>query len=163
MMNTPSEIKARKGLEGLRWERGVQCPMCKSRVPIYKETRNGVGGYYRCPGLGSRAAAGVNGTTLHRPLVFTVRTGTVLERSHVSLLKWLYFFDYYIRREGEATPGEISEYLKVTRRTAQHMVARMETIASEPGGNESPNLFLKKFIRSRIEVLKPQLVKAHRR
>jgi len=41
----------REGLEKLRWDAGVQCPECGSTSPIYKQSRNGEVGYYRCPAL----------------------------------------------------------------------------------------------------------------
>ena len=42
---------------------------------MYSEARKGVTGYYRCSDCSQ---------------VFTVRTGTIIERSHVPLHKWLY-------------------------------------------------------------------------
>lgn len=67
----PDEPSARKYLESRLWKDGVTCPECKSkeRITVRKD------GFYRC-----------NADKLD----FTVRTGTIFERSHVPLHKWLY-------------------------------------------------------------------------
>src|SRR5208282_1461133 len=67
----PDEPSARKYLEGRLWKDGVICPECKSKERI--TTRKD--GFYRCNAC---------------KLDFTVRTGTIFERSHVPLHKWLY-------------------------------------------------------------------------
>lgn len=67
----PDEPSARKYLEGRLWKDGVTCSECKSveRITTRKD------GFYRCNAC---------------KLDFTVRTGTIFERSHVPLHKWLY-------------------------------------------------------------------------
>jgi transposase-like protein len=67
----PDEASARTYLESRLWRDGVTCPECKGkeRVAVRKD------GYYRCNPC---------------KLDFTVRTGTIFERSHVPLQKWLY-------------------------------------------------------------------------
>src|SRR5208282_853196 len=67
----PDEPSARKYLEGRLWKDGVVCPECKSkdRITVRKD------GFYRCNAC---------------KLDFTVRTGTIFERSHVPLHKRLY-------------------------------------------------------------------------
>jgi len=84
---------ARRIVEHFRWPPNGHpvCPTCGSRWPIYKETRKGEEGYYRCPSLHPRP----DGSS--KPLVFTVRTGTLLERSHLPLDKLLYCFWLYGR------------------------------------------------------------------
>jgi transposase-like protein len=69
----PDECSARVYIEGRLWPNGVTCPECKSmeRITVRKD------GYYRCNPC---------------KLDFTVRTGTIFERSHVPLHKWLYAF-----------------------------------------------------------------------
>ncbi|HYL87437.1 MAG TPA: transposase, partial [Burkholderiales bacterium] len=68
----PDEESARLYFESRLWPNGAKCPVCglKDRVSARK-----VEGYYRC----NQCAED-----------FTVRTGTVFERSHVPLHKWLY-------------------------------------------------------------------------
>src|SRR5579885_2194601 len=68
----PDEASARKYLESRLWPNGVICPECKSGARI--TTMQNRPGYYRCNAC---------------KLDFTVRTGTIFERSHVPLHKWL--------------------------------------------------------------------------
>ena len=67
----PDEETARQYLESRLWPNGVRCPECKSggRITTRKQA------YYRC-------------NACH--FDFTVRTGTIFERSHVPLHKWVY-------------------------------------------------------------------------
>ncbi len=75
-----SDERARAILEEYRWPGGrITCPLCNSWRPIYKESRNGVSGYYRCP---AQHKTDVLEDTAS-PIVFTVRTGTILARSHL--------------------------------------------------------------------------------
>ena len=68
----PDEAAARSYLEHRRWHGKPVCPHCNSgeRVQVRK-----VVGYFRC---------------LACKEDFTVRTGTIFERSHIPLDKWLY-------------------------------------------------------------------------
>jgi transposase-like protein len=67
----PDAESARKYFESRLWPNGPICPTCRKgeRIGIRK------GGFYRCNAC---------------KLDFTVRTGTIFERSHVPLHKWLY-------------------------------------------------------------------------
>ncbi len=67
----PDQESARLYLESRLWPDGVTCPTCRKGERI--TTRKG--GYYRCNAC---------------QLDFTVRTGTIFERSHIPLHKWLY-------------------------------------------------------------------------
>lgn len=76
--------EARLVFEAYRWPDGKpSCPSCGSKRPIYKQTRKGVAGYYRCPQPHPHPSGEL------KPLIFTVRTGTVMSRSHIPLDKWL--------------------------------------------------------------------------
>jgi transposase-like protein len=66
----PDAETARKYLESRSWPDGVKCPACRKRERIGIRNR----GFYRCNAC---------------KLDFTVRTGTIFERSHVPLHKWL--------------------------------------------------------------------------
>ena len=68
----PNETAARTYLEDRRWHGTPVCPHCNKpeRVQVRK-----VAGYFRC---------------LSCKEDFTVRTGTIMERSHIPLDKWLY-------------------------------------------------------------------------
>jgi transposase-like protein len=67
----PNVEAARKYLESRLWPNGVICPTCKGNERITPRKD----GFYRCNTC---------------KLDFTVRTGTIFERSHVPLHKWVY-------------------------------------------------------------------------
>ena len=67
----PDQDSARSYMEAQRWPDSVTCPHCQEAKRIHKRK----GGYYRCNACRED---------------FTVRTGTVMERSHIPLQKWLY-------------------------------------------------------------------------
>lgn len=68
-----AEPEARAWLEKQRWPKRVICPHCTERK-VYRLTSKP--GYFRCAKRSCRQD-------------FTVTTGTVMERSHVPLHKWL--------------------------------------------------------------------------
>ena len=76
----PDEESARVYLEGRIWPSGPTCPNCGTgeRVSTLGTCATRKPGYYRC---------------LSCAFDFTVRTGTVMERSKVPLHKWLYSND----------------------------------------------------------------------
>ena len=69
------ETKAREHLEAIRWPDGPYCPHCGETQRVYrlngKSTRPGL---LHCNGCNE---------------AFTVTVGTVMERSHVPLNKWV--------------------------------------------------------------------------
>jgi transposase-like protein len=67
----PDAESARAYFEAKRWPSGAVCPACKEDRRI--GTRKG--GFYRCNACLTD---------------FTVRTGTIFERSKIPLHKWLY-------------------------------------------------------------------------
>ena len=69
----PTEQAAREHLERASWNCNVTCPVCDSdNIYVRKGKRLG---YYDCRDCKEN---------------FTVRTGSVMERSHIPLRKWLY-------------------------------------------------------------------------
>src|ERR1044072_1925441 len=67
----PDQETARVYLESRLWPNGVRCPDCGLGERITPRK----GGFYRCNQCKTD---------------FTVRTGTIFERSHVPLHKWIY-------------------------------------------------------------------------
>src|ERR1035437_2913582 len=67
----PTPDAAREYMEQKRWNGEPSCPSFGVVGPMHKL---GVAAYNRCPGC---------------RLDFTVRTGTIMERSHIPLDKWL--------------------------------------------------------------------------
>src|SRR5437016_10318559 len=71
-----SHEAAREWLEATRWPEGPICSHCGTIGHAYKTKR---AGWYRCAEKGCRKD-------------FSVTTGTVMERSHIALHKWLMAF-----------------------------------------------------------------------
>ena len=71
-----SPEQAREWLEKLRWSEGPICSHCGTINHAYKTKKPG---WYRCAEKECRKD-------------FTVTTGTVMERSHIPLNKWLMAF-----------------------------------------------------------------------
>ena len=67
----PNEEAAIAHVEHLRWPEGVICPHCES----VRTSRITSSQYHQCKDCRKK---------------FTVRTGTIFERSHISLDKWIY-------------------------------------------------------------------------
>jgi transposase-like protein len=95
----PDEPSARKYFESRRWKDGVICPECKSKERI--TTRKD--GYYRCNAC---------------KLDFTVRTGTIFERSHVPLHKWLYAIYLLATARKSITSLQLSKEIGITQKSA---------------------------------------------
>ena len=67
------EAKATAHIEADRWPDGVNCPLCSS-VNVHRMAGKTQAGMFLCNDCRDK---------------FTVRTGTVFERSHIPLHKWL--------------------------------------------------------------------------
>jgi transposase-like protein len=69
------ETKAREFLEASRWPDGAICPFCGQQETVSRLGGKSMGpGWFFCSDCKDK---------------FTVRTGTVMERSHIPLTKWL--------------------------------------------------------------------------
>jgi len=103
----PNQESARLYLESRLWPDGVRCPFCSSdRVTIRK------GGYYRC----NACAEGEN---------FTVRTNTVLERSHIPLHKWVYAMYLLVTARKGISSMQLAKEIGVTQKSAWFMLSRL--------------------------------------
>jgi len=102
----PDEPAARKYLEGRLWPNGVTCPQCKSkeRITIRKD------GFYRC-----------NADKLD----FTVRTGTIFERSHVPLHKWLYAMYLLVTARKGISSLQLGKEIGITQKSAWFVLHRL--------------------------------------
>lgn len=103
----PNETLARKHLEYRRWNNQPCCPRCGCIERI--QTRK-IEGFFRC---------------LSCKMDFTVRTGTILERSHVSLDKWLYAMYQLATAYKTLTSMSLSKEIGVTQKTAWLMLQRL--------------------------------------
>lgn len=102
----PDAESARLYLESRLWENGVTCPICKGGERI--TTRKG--GYYRCNAC---------------QLDFTIRTGTIFERSHIPLNKWLYAMYMLVTARKGISSMQLAKEIGVTQKSAWFMLHRL--------------------------------------
>src|SRR5277367_2446678 len=102
----PDAESARKYLEGRLWKNGVTCPECKATERI--TTRKG--GYYRC-----------NACSLD----FTIRTGTIFERSHVPLHKWIYAMYLLVTARKGISSMQLGKEIGITQKSAWFVLQRL--------------------------------------
>src|SRR5208282_5794610 len=109
----PDEEAARQYLESRRWPDGVKCTDCKNGERITARK----GGYYRCNGC---------------KLTFTVRTGTIFERSHVPLQKWLYAMYFLITARKCISSMQLAKELGITQKSAGFVLHRLRRCRTNP-------------------------------
>lgn len=102
----PDAESARKYLEGRLWPNGATCPTCKSRERITTRKR----GFYRCNAC---------------QLDFTVRTGTIFERSHIPLHKWVYAMYLLVTARKGISSMQLAKEIGVTQKSAWFMLHRL--------------------------------------
>ncbi len=102
----PTAESARVYLEGRLWPNGPQCPVCGLGERI--TTRKG--GYYRCNQCQED---------------FTVRTGTIFERSHIPLHKWLYAMYLLVTARKGISSLQLSKEIGITQKSAWFMLHRL--------------------------------------
>jgi len=112
----PTEASARAYLEQQRWQGHPVCPRCGSMERIQKRK---VDGYYRC---------------LSCKVDFTVRTGTIFERSHVPLDKWLYAMYLISTARKGISSLQLSKEIGVTQKTAWFMLQRIRQACGSGSG-----------------------------
>lgn len=103
----PDKETARVYLESRLWPTGVVCPVCKSGERI---TTRKSGGFYRCNLCAED---------------FTVRTGTVMERSHIPLHKWLYAMYLLVTSRKGISSMQLAKEVGVTQKTAWFLLHRL--------------------------------------
>jgi transposase-like protein len=111
----PDEAAARKYLELKRWNGTPACPHCGIIERI--QTRK-VAGYFRC---------------LACKEDFTVRTGTIMERSHIPLDKWLYAMYLIATARKGISSMQISKELGITQKSAWFMLQRIREACGKGG------------------------------
>jgi transposase-like protein len=102
----PDAETARLYLESRLWPNGVTCPTCAGRERI----TNRKGDFYRC----NRCET-----------TFTVRTGTIFERSHVPLHKWVYAMYLVVTARKGISSMQLAKEIGVTQKTAWFMLQRL--------------------------------------
>lgn len=110
----PDQESARLYLESRLWPAGPRCPVCGlgERITARK------GGYYRCNQCKED---------------FTVRTGTIFERSHVPLHKWLYAMYMLVTARKGISSMQLSKEIGITQKSAWFVLQRLrEACGNDP-------------------------------
>jgi len=102
----PDQEAARVYLEARRWPQGPVCPVCQKgdRITVRE------GGFYRCNACKED---------------FTVRTGTIFERSHVPLHKWLYAMYLLVTARKGISSLQLSKEIGITQKSAWFVLGRL--------------------------------------
>ena len=102
----PDQETARFYLEGRLWPNGPRCPVCGlgDRVAVRK------GGFYRCNQCKED---------------FTVRTGTIFERSHVPLHKWIYAMYLLVTARKGISSMQLAKEIGITQKSAWFVLHRL--------------------------------------
>jgi Transposase and inactivated derivatives len=102
----PDQDAARSYLEERLWPNGPRCPVCGLGERI--TTRKG--GFYRCNQCKED---------------FTVRTGTVFERSHVPLHKWVYAMYLLVTARKGISSMQLAKEIGITQKSAWFVLHRL--------------------------------------
>jgi len=108
----PDEETARKYLESRLWPDGATCPKCKAEERI--GTRKD--GFYRCHAC---------------KLDFTVRTGTIFERSHVPLHKWIYAMYLLVTARKGISSMQLAKEIGITQKSAWFVLQRLREACAD--------------------------------
>lgn len=112
---------ARKFLEEVRWPNGPVCPHCGEVNAAYKTKRPGV---YRCASKECRKD-------------FSVTVGTLFERSHIPLHKWLLATHPMMASKKGISAHQLHRMLGITYKSAWFMAHRIRE-ALRPGSDAGP-------------------------
>ena len=108
----PTDEETRLWLEERRWHGQRVCPHCGAIEHQHVQHRDGKAGYYRCAKCGK---------------VYTVRTGTIFERSHIGLQKWLFAIYYILTARKGVSSLQLSKHLDITQKSSWYMLQRIRT------------------------------------
>jgi transposase-like protein len=112
----PDAEAARVYLEARLWPNGATCPNCSGQDRI--TTRKG--GFYRCNKC---------------KLDFTIRTGTIFERSHVPLHKWVYAMYLVVTARKGISSLQLAKEIGITQKSAWFVLQRLREACGGPSGN----------------------------
>ncbi len=101
----PDEQAACHYIESRRWPNGPRCPVCTSdRIGTHSP------GFYRCNACEE---------------AFTVRTGTVMERSKIPLVKWLHAIYLLVTSRKGISSMQLSKELSIRQASAWFLLHRL--------------------------------------
>jgi transposase-like protein len=132
MVFTDAEA-ARLYLERRLWPHGPTCPRCGGSERI--TTRKG--GYYRCNAC---------------KYDFTIRSGTILKRSHIPINKWLYAMRLLSEEKDNISSMRLAKEIGITQKSAWLMLRR---IRNSRGSND-PSLVARLRTASTSETTHPE-------
>ncbi|HUD75848.1 MAG TPA: IS1595 family transposase, partial [Terracidiphilus sp.] len=102
----PDEDTARTYLEARLWPNGAVCPTCANSDRITPRQK----GFYRCNAC---------------QVDFTIRTGTIFERSHIPLHKWLYSMYLLVTARKGISSMQLAKEIGITQKSAWFMLHRL--------------------------------------
>ena len=115
------EDKAREWLEAKRWPNGPVCPHCGSVNVARMGGTSGRPGLFYCPDCRGQ---------------FTVRTGQVMERSHIPLAKWVLAYHLMAASKKGVSAHQLHRTLGIAYNSAWFMAHRireaMRTTSTTP-------------------------------
>src|SRR5437870_4231609 len=113
------EGAAREYLETARWSECVSCPLCGSVEKITKLAGESMGpGWWYCGSCQDK---------------FTVRVGTVMERSHIPLHKWLLAFRLMASSKKGCSAHQLHRTLGITYKSAWFLAHRIREAMTDDG------------------------------
>jgi transposase-like protein len=112
----PDAEAARVYLEGRLWPNGATCPVCGLGERV--TARKGKPGFYHCQQCSED---------------FTVRTGTVMERSHVPLHKWVYAMYLVVTARKGISSMQLAKEIGITQKSAWFVLQRLREACGGDG------------------------------
>ena len=112
------ETAAIAHLEASRWPAEVSCPHCGS-LKVHRMEGKTQAGYFLCNDCREK---------------FTCRTGTVMERSHIPVHKWLLAIHLLSSSKKGMSALQLQRHLGVNYRTAWYLAHRIREAMDEPDG-----------------------------
>jgi transposase-like protein len=111
----PDSETARVWFESRLWPEGPRCPVCGTgdRITTRKD------GFYRCNQCQED---------------FTVRTGTVMERSHIPLHKWVYAMYLVVTARKGISSMQLAKEIGITQKSAWFMLGRLREACGDNFG-----------------------------
>jgi transposase-like protein len=115
------EDAAREHIEASRWPNGVNCPHCGS-LNVMRMGGETQAGYFLCRDCADK---------------FTCRTGTVMERSHIPLHKWLFAMMLMSSSKKGVSAHQIHRTLGITYKSAWFLCHRIREAMTDLEPNKS--------------------------
>ena len=111
------EDNAREWLEASRWPNGATCPHCGSLNVARMGGKSGRPGLFHCPDCRGQ---------------FTVRTGQVMERSHIPLAKWVLAYHLMAASKKGVSAHQLHRTLGIAYNSAWFMAHRIREAMVDP-------------------------------